>query len=349
MYNVDVANNRDSVIEKFKQGNEPPLGFISASDAQEAASLTYDDLDKTVSVEINSTHTLLGSYDFQSAIVKFKSPALDVEPVNKEYYDKNTTVRRVENSSELSTVLNEYGDIGAVWNNGDKTLYVRRANDVWEAVTTTSTVPAVYNVPVGSIVMYSASVVPSGWLPCDGSDIPPDSEYNVLRALIGSKVPDLNNSVPRGTANQVSTISGIPEGSDTSNINLEVKHLPAHKHSIGSHSHGVPNHVHTMNAHKHGINHTHTIEPAFDSRDDIWVQAGGGWRVTPGVGRHSSNAIPNESSWTTSTMQPSGASTTTAANLETQNVGLNNSYSLNVQQKSTAVNFIIRAKESIIP
>ena len=139
--------------------------------------------------------------------------------MNKEYYDKNTTVRRVENSSELSTVLGDYPDIGAVWNNDNKTLYVRKANDVWEAVSTTSTVPAVYDVPVGSIVMYAGSVVPDGWLPCDGSNIPPGSEYDVLRTLIGSKVPDLNDSLARGTANQVSAISGSPEGSDRKYIN----------------------------------------------------------------------------------------------------------------------------------
>ena len=57
MYNVDVANNRDSVIEKFERGTGPQLGFISADDAQEAASLTYDDLDKTVTVDSDSVLT----------------------------------------------------------------------------------------------------------------------------------------------------------------------------------------------------------------------------------------------------------------------------------------------------
>ena len=63
-------------MKSLNQEPDPSSGFISADDAAEAASLTYDDLDKTVTVDSDSVFRLLGSYDFQSAIVKFKSPAL---------------------------------------------------------------------------------------------------------------------------------------------------------------------------------------------------------------------------------------------------------------------------------
>ena len=89
--------------------------------------------------------------------------------------------------------------------------------------------------------------------------------------------------------------------------------------------------------------------PADGERSDVYT-GGTAWRVTPGLGRQSGNSfLMIIVVGKLAPVQSSGATTTTTTDLETQNTGSNNSYSLDVRQKSTAVNFIIRAKETITP
>ena len=48
-----------------------------------------------------------------------------------------------------------------------------------------------YAAPVGVIQAYWGTSAPYGWLICNGDTIPNGSEYDELRALVGSNVPDL--------------------------------------------------------------------------------------------------------------------------------------------------------------
>lgn len=50
-------------------------------------------------------------------------------------------------------------------------------------------------VPIGTIVDYYGTTAPSGWLICDGQNVPDSMPQ--LKALIGSKVPDLRGRFRR--------------------------------------------------------------------------------------------------------------------------------------------------------
>ncbi len=56
-------------------------------------------------------------------------------------------------------------------------------------------------IPAGTIVPYWSHTAPPGWLMCDGSEIPSDSEYEKLRAMVGNTVPDLRGVFLRGLNN----------------------------------------------------------------------------------------------------------------------------------------------------
>lgn len=51
-------------------------------------------------------------------------------------------------------------------------------------------------VPVGSVIAYSGSTVPEGWLWCDGSAIP--VTFTDLRALVGATTPNLTDTFIAG-------------------------------------------------------------------------------------------------------------------------------------------------------
>lgn len=62
-------------------------------------------------------------------------------------------------------------------------------------------------VPTGAIMAFYRSSAPSGWLKCDGSNIP--TQYSALRNLIGTKTPDLRGYFIRGQGtNSDGTSSG---------------------------------------------------------------------------------------------------------------------------------------------
>lgn len=92
---------------------------------------------------------------------------------------------------------------------------------------------------VGAIQMFATANLPSGWLPCDGTERLRD-EYPALFSAIGLtfgspsdndrfKLPDLRRKFPYGT------YSGFVDIGDTggeSDVTLTVPQLPAHSHTI---------------------------------------------------------------------------------------------------------------------
>ncbi len=52
--------------------------------------------------------------------------------------------------------------------------------------------------PIGAITAYAGTSPPNGWLLCDGKAIPPGSQYDELRHLVGTNTPDLQGYFLRG-------------------------------------------------------------------------------------------------------------------------------------------------------
>lgn len=110
----------------------------------------------------------------------------------------------------------------------------------------------------GFIVPYGASVIPTGWLPCDGAAIS-RSTYAALFAVIGTNfgsgdgtttfnVPDCRGraifgKAPSGTFQTLGATGGAETHSHTQ---------AAHRHTLSAHTHNV-NHTHTINAHTHSL------------------------------------------------------------------------------------------------
>lgn len=100
---------------------------------------------------------------------------------------------------------------------------------------------------VGEITMFAGTVVPQGWLICDGSTIS-STAYPDLVAVLGSTtLPDLRSRVPRGVGSGYA--QGSTGGADTHA--LTAANLPKHTHAI-DHNHPAFNtptggvHAHTI-------------------------------------------------------------------------------------------------------
>jgi microcystin-dependent protein len=151
-----------------------------------------------------------------------------------------------------------------------------------------SQVAAILASITGQIIMWGGSVVPSGYLACDGSAVS-RATYSNLFGIIGTvwgvgdgsttfNVPDLRGRSPLGAG--PSDALGATGGART--VTLATAEIPAHTHTItdtghnhtqNAHSHTLtdpghahlitdPGHTHTQNAHNHTLNdpgHTHTV------------------------------------------------------------------------------------------
>jgi microcystin-dependent protein len=108
-------------------------------------------------------------------------------------------------------------------------------------------------VPSGSVVMFASSVVPNGWLLCNGQAV--------------------SRSIYAGLFGTIGTTYGSGDGSSTFNVpNFEAKFprmqaaslggsagTASHSHTIASHTHTITPHTHVVDDHTHsGGSHTHT-------------------------------------------------------------------------------------------
>jgi len=100
--------------------------------------------------------------------------------------------------------------------------------------------------PIGSIVMWPTSTIPSDWLECDGSSVP--VQYTDLIALIGSNIPDLRGEFVRGWDNG----RGIDSG----------------RTLLSSQSDEFRSHTHIQNAHSHGLDDLAKFRPGSRARSD---------------------------------------------------------------------------------
>jgi microcystin-dependent protein len=109
------------------------------------------------------------------------------------------------------------------------------------------------NTPIGSIVMWAKTEIPTGWLECNGQST---SSYTALAAVVGATVPDMRGFVPAGFKTDDDAF-GTLKGTGGS------------KTSTAPHTHNLSSHTHTIN-HDHGAfntgggAHQHTITTNID-------------------------------------------------------------------------------------
>ena len=113
--------------------------------------------------------------------------------------------------------------------------------------------------PVGTLIPYAGSTVPTGWLLCDGTAIS-RSTYTTLFGVVSTtygsgdgattfNLPDLRQRFPLGKA---ASGTGSTLGATGGAID--------HTHTGPSHTHTGPSHTHTGPSHTHtGPSHTHSI------------------------------------------------------------------------------------------
>ena len=107
-------------------------------------------------------------------------------------------------------------------------------------------IPAGFEMPVGTILMYAGSVAPAGFLMADGASVS-RAEYPELFEVIGTSfgqdpgltrfnLPDLRQRFPMGAAGQVGATGGV------SSVELTADTMPSHSHTLSD-----PGHSHTFN------------------------------------------------------------------------------------------------------
>lgn len=112
-------------------------------------------------------------------------------------------------------------------------------------LTASSTITGYGTIPVGGIIMWSGSTVPTGWALCDGTtsngQVTPDLRG---RFIVGSGTPTASGLSSR----TIGTTGGFES------YNLTVSQLPAHNHtftataqSAGAHTHGYKDIYHSEN------------------------------------------------------------------------------------------------------
>lgn len=122
--------------------------------------------------------------------------------------------------------------------------------------------------PVGVIRFFSGSVIPDGWLLCDGSTINRrayNNLFNVIGTTYGSgnsnttfTLPDMRGRIPIGVGSGVGLTSrtlASTTGAET--VTLSESNMASHTHTttVGTQS---ANHTHTGTSGGHSAGHTHS-------------------------------------------------------------------------------------------
>ena len=155
--------------------------------------------------------------------------------------------------------------------------------------------------PVGMVVSWFSSNIPDGWLPCDGTNIPDDSDHQELILMGITETPDLRGRALIGSgANGVSSIN-TPIDQTTS----KPQRTPS-TNSKGGHTHTVTIEANGNHSHKYG-NASHTGGGTKSGAKS--AQSNGGDYTTSSSGKHTHG----------STVSTAGAHTHTISGWDTYN------------------------------
>lgn len=133
--------------------------------------------------------------------------------------------------------------------------------------------------PIGAIVAWPVSAIPSRWLECNGQAVS-RTTYASLYALIGTTfgVGDNSTTFNLPDYNGYYLVGGTPTNasSGAATATLTTSNLPAHTHNLSAyndhthtwseagHTHTNTAHNHTQNAHSHTDSHTHNTNINHD-------------------------------------------------------------------------------------
>jgi microcystin-dependent protein len=133
--------------------------------------------------------------------------------------------------------------------------------------------------PVGAIVAWPVSAVPSRWLECNGQAVS-RTTYAALYALLGTTfgVGDNSTTFNRPNYNGYYLVGGAPTNASAgaATATLTTSNLPSHSHDLSAydahthtwseagHTHTTASHNHTQNAHSHTDSHTHNTNIVHD-------------------------------------------------------------------------------------
>ena len=117
---------------------------------------------------------------------------------------------------------------------------------------------------IGSIIPYTKSVIPEGFLVCDGSEVSRD-EYSDLFAVIGTtygsgdgsstfNLPSLDGRVVIGLSQDHAI--GVSGGEDSHTLITD--EIPSHTHTVPAHGHS-----HNIVLKTPQLNHTISTQPAY--------------------------------------------------------------------------------------
>lgn len=132
-------------------------------------------------------------------------------------------------------------------------------------------------IPVGCYVPFAGSVVPGGWLLCDGAAIS-RSAYSALFAVIGVahgvgdgsttfNLPNIKGRVVVGRDSGQTEFDVLGEVGGSKTHTLVVGEIPSHGHTQNAHNHLQSAHTHFQDSHNHlQNNHSHTIFGALVSQ-----------------------------------------------------------------------------------
>jgi microcystin-dependent protein len=208
--------------------------IVGSKDGTTFKTINYSNL-QALKVEVKKRLPITAGY-----IVIYNGPMLSVpyaQYANKASHastaDLATRATNADKADLATRATNaDKADLATRATNADKADLAIRATNADKADLATT---AKNGVPVGTIIAYAGTVIPSGWLICNGGRLSPVStpEHAELAAVLGNtwgglnKLPDLSNQFLRGSG--IRSV-GVKQSQDTKiPPSAEVKLFYSHK------------------------------------------------------------------------------------------------------------------------